>query len=359
MRILSKVNWHLLISSLLLTSIGILVIYASSFELALQQLIYTITGMVLFLLISRLDLQSFKKIISPLYFFIALTLLSVYILGVETRGSIRWIPIGFFNIQPSEFAKPVLILQLALFWTNNVPTWINIFKSLIWLLPYVFLIFKQPDLGTSLTLIAIWIGMLFSSQVSIKKTLILVLIAFLMIPSSYFFLRDYQKQRIIGFLQPDSDPLGRGYNLIQSTIAVGSGQLLGRGLGRGTQSRLQFLPEFRTDFIFASIAEELGFLGSLIILSIYLYLLAFCLKVASNTQDQFNFLLIIGVFSMMLFQVFVNIGMNIGLLPITGITLPLVSYGGSSLVATFILLGMVASVVRSRKRKVDTELDWG
>ncbi len=350
MNLLKVINFHLLISSLLLVSIGILVIYSSSPDLALQQFIYTIIGLLLFLSVSQFDMHSLRKLITPFYFFTTLTLLIVFILGVETRGSIRWIPLGPLNIQPSEFAKPFLILQLSLFWAGNIPTWTNILKSLIWLFPFVVLIFKQPDLGTSLTLIAIWIGMLCASQISIKKILILIIIAMLVIPTSWLFLHDYQKQRIFGFLQPGSDSLGRGYNVIQSTIAVGSGEILGRGLGRGTQSRLQFLPEFRTDFIFASIAEEMGFVGSLIIISIYLYLLSFCLKVASQVEDRFHFLLILGVFSMLLFQTFVNIGMNIGILPITGITLPLISYGGSSLVATFICLGIVSSVAKGRKR---------
>lgn len=353
MKLLSIINWPILLSSLLLISFGILVIYSSSYELALQQLVYTILGVLTFLFVLQLDLQSLTKLTRPLYFFTILLLLAVYLLGIETRGSIRWIPIGFFNIQPSEFAKPVLILSLASFWIRNMSSWINIFKSLIMLLPFAFLIFKQPDLGTSLTLIAIWFGMLFASRIPVRKILILILIVLIIIPSSWLFLHDYQKQRILGFLQPESDPLGRGYNLIQSTIAVGSGQLLGRGLGRGTQSRLQFLPEFRTDFIFASIAEETGFLGSLIILSLYLYLLTFCLKIANKVEERFNFLLIMGVFSMMLFQIFVNIGMNVGLLPITGITLPLISYGGSSLIVTFICLGMVASVAKKKKR-IDT-----
>ena len=356
MKILSKINWHILISGLLLISIGILVIYSSSKELALQQSIYTVVGLAFFLIVSQLDLYSLTKIITPLYFFILLLLTIVLILGIETRGSVRWIPIGSFNIQPSEFAKPVLILALASFWTNNVPTWTNILRSLLRALPLVFLIFKQPDLGTSATLFAIWVGMLFASQVSIKKIFILIAIAMLVIPTSWLFLHEYQKQRIIGFLQPETDPLGRGYNLIQSTIAVGSGQFLGRGLGRGPQSRLQFLPEFRTDFIFASIAEEMGFLGSLIILSIYLYLLTFFLIVANQSNSRFNFLLILGSFSMLLFQVFVNIGINIGLLPITGITLPLISYGGSSSVATLICLGIVASAARDKKR-IDTEVN--
>lgn len=346
----SKISWPILLSSLLLVSVGILVIFSSSRELAFQQFIFTIIGLIFFLFISQIDLLAIRNVIKPLYFLTIFLLIAVLIMGIETRGAIRWIPLGFFNIQPSEFAKPVLILMLALFWSNNKVGWSNIFKSLILILPFVLLIFKQPDLGTSITAIAIGIGILFAARISIKKMSILILIAILVIPGSYIFLREYQKERIIGFLTPGADPLGRGYNLIQSTIAVGSGQILGRGLGRGTQSRLQFLPEFRTDFIYASIAEELGFLGSLIIIVIYLYLLGYFLKIATQVRDNFSFLVIIGVFSMMLFQIFVNIGMNVGIVPITGITLPLISYGGSSLIATFICLGLVASVAKDRRR---------
>ncbi len=353
MNFLKGVNWHIGLVSLFLISIGILVIYSSSKELAIQQFIYTSLGMIFFFLISQLDLFSIRKFILPLFFSTALLLIIVLIVGIETRGSIRWIPLGFFNIQPSEFAKIVLILFLAQFWTKNNPSWINIFKSLLWISPILFLIFKQPDLGSTLTLVAIWVGMLFASQIAFKKIVILILIAFLVIPGSWFFLHNYQKQRIIGFLNPELDPLGRGYNLIQSTISVGSGKLWGRGLGRGTQSRLQFLPEFRTDFIFASIAEELGFLGTVIILTLYLYLLTFCLFIAYRSLDRFNFLTVIGVFSMILFQMFVNIGMNLGILPITGITLPLISYGGSSLIVTLMCLGLVSLIAKDRKR-IDT-----
>lgn len=351
MQFFRSISWSILLSSLSLISIGILVIYSSSEELAFQQFVYTAFGVFFFLILSKLDLPAFKKLIKPLYFLTILLLIVVFIVGIETRGSVRWIPLGFFNIQPSEFAKIVIILQLALFWSQHKVSWVNIFKSLIWVFPVAFLIFKQPDLGSALTITAIWVGMLFASRISLKKTFILILIALLVIPASWIFLHDYQKMRIIGFIAPESDPLGKGYNLIQSTIAVGSGELLGRGLGRGTQSRLQFLPEFRTDFIFAFIAEELGFVGSLIILSIYLYFLLFCLKKASQAEDIFSYLVILGVFSMLLFQIFINIGMNIGILPITGITLPLISYGGSSLIVTLICLGMVASV--DKKKRID------
>src|SRR3990167_5738171 len=349
MKFLSAVNWPIIVPSLFLVSIGILVIYSSSTELAIQQFIYTLVGLFLFILISQLDSPSLKKFINPVYIVTLILLIIVLILGYETRGSVRWIPLGFFNIQPSEFAKIALLLFLASFWTKNIPTWLNILKSFVWIAPIIFLVFIQPDLGSTLTLMSIWIGMLLVSRISAKKILILILIAFFVVPSGWIFLKDYQKQRITSFLTPQSDPLGRGYNVIQSTIAVGSGQIMGRGLGRGTQSRLQFLPEFRTDFIFASIAEELGFLGSLIVLGLYGWLLLRCAYVASYMTDRFGVVVIYGVVGMLFFQTVVNLGMNIGVLPVTGITLPLLSYGGSSLIWTLISLGLVASCIRYYK----------
>ncbi len=344
MQISKVVNFPITIVGLLLISIGILVIYSSSKELAFQQSIFAVFGIIIFFLVSRIELHSIKKLITPLYFFILTMLLAVLILGFETRGALRWIPLGLFNVQPSEFAKPVLILYLAKFWSERLPSWRNILKSLFWSTPLILLIFKQPDLGSALTIVAIWVGILFASSVSIKKLVVLFLTAVCVVPLGWLFLHDYQKQRILSFLAPENDPLGRGYNLIQAVVAVGSGEFLGRGLGRGTQSRLQFLPEFRTDFIFASIAEELGFVGSILVLSIYLFLFVYCLRIAQKANNSLGFLVVIGVVSMLLFQTVVNIGMNIGILPITGITLPLISYGGSSLIATLICLGMVASV---------------
>lgn len=349
MKILNDINFPITLSSFLLISIGILVIYSSSKELALQQSIFTGVGLLIFFLISKFDLQSIKDLIKPLYIFILIMLVVVLIVGIETRGSLRWIPLGILNIQPSEFAKPILILFLAKFWSENSPSWLNIFKSLAWSSPAFLLIFKQPDLGSALTLLAIWLGILLTAQISLKNFLILILVALMVIPTSWVFLHTYQKERILSFLSPESDPLNKGYNLIQSRVAVGSGQFLGRGLGRGTQSRLQFLPEFRTDFIFAFIAEEMGFVGSMLILSLYLFLLIYSLNAAQKADNTFSLLIITGVVSMILFQAFVNIGMNVGLLPITGITLPLISYGGSSLIATLLSLGLLASSVRYKQ----------
>src|SRR3989344_2288786 len=210
MNFLKIINWPLFLFSTLLVSIGVLVIYSSSPELALQQVLYAAIGLLLFLFISQLDLHFFKRFIKPLYFFILSLLIIVYFLGIETRGSSRWISVFFFNIQPSEFAKPVLILLLGYFWNSNFPSWKSIVKSILIVFPIIFLIFKQPDLGSALSVLSIWVGMLFASRLTFKKVIILLIIAAIIIPSSWFFLHDYQKQRVVCFLQPESDPLGRG-----------------------------------------------------------------------------------------------------------------------------------------------------
>lgn len=345
-----SINWPITISIFLLLSVSILVISTFSVSQAIQQAAAAIIGIALFLFISQLNYRILNNLIKPAYIFAIVLLIIVALLGIETRGSVRWIPLGIFNIQPSEFAKPIIILVLSYFWTKNNPSWRNILKSTVLIAPLIILVFKQPDLGTTATILSIWFGILISTRVAVKKILILILVGILIFPINWLTFQDYQRQRLLSFLYPGSDPLGRGYNLIQSTIAVGSGQFLGRGLGFGTQSRLQFLPEFRTDFIFAAIAEELGFLGAILILTIYFYIVSYCFKVAIGASDYLGFLIAFGVAIMFLFQTAVNIGMNIGVVPITGITLPLISYGGSSLLANLISLGLVASVARSPKK---------
>lgn len=339
------------VPTILLISLGILVIYSSEPKLAFQQLIIAVIGLILFWFFSLIDLKFYKDYLKYVYYFVLILLIIVFILGFETRGSLRWIPLGLFQLQPSEFVKPILILVLAKFWSENIPSWINIAKSALIVAPAAILIFKQPDLGTTLTIIMIWIFMLIGSNISVLKLFFIMLSGLVLIPLGWLFLRDYQKYRITSFLSPEKDPLGVGYNAIQSTIAVGSGEIFGRGLGRGTQSRLQFLPEFRTDFIFASIAEEFGFLGSVIVLTLYSAIIVRCLRIMHFANSHFNNLVVLGVLGMFFFQIIVNIGMNVGILPITGITLPLLSYGGSSILTTLICLGFVASVSRFSKTK--------
>lgn len=353
---LKKINWPITICTFLLSVLGIVTIFSSSAQIGSQQIIFVFLGLILYFLISNFDYRDLRKVKNYLYAISLALLFLVFILGTETRGAIRWIPFFGFNIQPSEFVKPVLIIFLADFFYKNNSDWISILKSFAMTLPVLFLVFIQPDLGTTFTILAIWVGMVFASNIEFKKLIILFLIAIMSVPLTWVILQDYQKQRIFTFLSSSKDPLGVGYNLIQSTIAIGSGQLLGRGLGQGTQSRLQFLPEYRTDFIFASITEELGFLGAILIIVLYFIIFSYLIRRASKCTNGFGFLIIMGVLILLFFQTLVNIGMNIGLVPITGITLPLISYGGSSIFATFISLGIVASVVRFTK-KIDSELN--
>jgi rod shape determining protein RodA len=343
----------LTIPALLILSLGTLVIFSSSPQLALYQLIFGVIGFGLFWFLSYLEPSVYSYYVWILYVAVIVLLLIVFILGFETRGSLRWIPLGPFNFQPSEFAKPILIVTLAHFWNTHSATWKNIGLSLAIFAPIFVLIFKQPDLGTSLTLSAIWLAMLFASDISFAKISLLLVAALAVLPLSWYTLHDYQRDRILSFMSPDKDPLGVGYNVIQSTIAVGSGQMWGRGLGHGTQSRLQFLPEFRTDFIFASIAEEFGFLGATILFTLFTVIIVRALILASRNRNRLGILLIFGVLGMFIFQIIVNIGMNIGIMPITGITLPLVSYGGSSLISTLASLGLIASVSRFSSERTE------
>jgi len=346
----------MIIPILLLLSLSVTVIYSSSPQLAVSQAIFSLIGIALFFILRSFDFRIFKSLSIGSYLITLLLLIIVFILGFESRGSTRWIDLGFFNFQPSELAKLVLILCLAHFWSVKLPTWKNIGFSLLILLPFTLLIFKQPDLGTALTVTFIWVTMLIAANISWKKVFILGFLGTIILRLVWIFLRDYQKQRIYSFLSPSSDPLGIGYNVIQSVIAVGSGQFFGRGIGQGTQSRLQFLPEFRTDFIFAFIAEELGFLGSVIVILLYATILILLIRLMNRSGNRFGELIVAGIIGMMLFQVTVNIGMNIGIMPVTGITLPLLSYGGSSVIVTLMSFGIADSIRRFGLKKKSIEV---
>lgn len=343
----------MIIPILLLTSLGIVVIYSSSPLLAIQQTIFVIVGAAFYLFLRWFDYRGLLPLQKHFYITVLFLLVIVFFIGIETRGVLRWIPLGPFTFQPSEFAKPILIVSLADFWAKNTPSWRNISKSLLITLPISLLIFRQPDLGTAIALIFIWLTMLVASNISFAKLVTISLLGGALAPIGWFLLRSYQRERFLSFLSPSQDPQGVGYNVIQSTIAVGSGEIFGRGLGHGTQSRLRFLPEFRTDFIFASIAEELGLVGSLIVLGLYAAIFFFMIKILRKTSDRAGELIVIGVASMLFVQVIINIGMNAGILPITGITLPLLSYGGSSVISTLIALGLVDSVGRASSSRTE------
>lgn len=288
--------------------------------------------------------------LSPLIYILSLVFLILpYLFGTITRGSVRWIPLGSFTIQPSEIIKPFLCLFVAWYWGRRSYSHANFLKLFLFFLPFFILIFFQPDLGSMLVVLSIFAGTLLYSGIQTKQLIIFFIIAAGLLPLFWFSLKDYQKTRISHFLNPMSDPLGKGYNQIQAKITVGSGRLLGLGLGKGSQSHLFFLPEKHTDFIFSSMAEEFGFLGSTLLILLYLFLFLRLIKIGVKCLNKESFLLVMGIFFGICFQTTANIGMNLGLLPIAGITLPLFSYGGSSMAATMIGLGIVSNVSKSNR----------
>lgn len=323
-----------------------------------SHLFYIFIGLIFFGLFSFLDLEILFTLSPFLYVFSVIFLTLPFLLGTITRGSVRWIPIGQFTVQPSEIVKPFLAIISAWYWSRKELNFKNFFVFSLLSLPIIVLIFLQPDLGSTLAVLSIFAGTLIVLPIKPKQILIFALIAVSVLPLFWFSLKDYQKFRVIHFLNPYSDPLGEGYNIIQSKITVGSGGIWGRGIGRGTQSHLAFLPERHTDFIFASLSEELGLVGAGFILLLYYLLLRRILVIArlalsNSSNNKSYFLLSIGLFSYMAFQIVVNIGMNLGILPITGITLPLISYGGSSLLTVLISLGILQSIFnRSNEEKV-------
>ncbi len=274
-------------------------------------------------------------------------LVAVLFFGKTIRGTTGWFDFGLFSFQPVEFMKLALILMLAWYFSRRgrvVAGWRELWQSAaIVLLPVLFTM-QQPDLGSSLLLLATWGGMMLFAGLPRAYILTLFFSFITLCLSAWPLLKDYQRERILTFLDPSRDPRGDGYHVIQALIAVGAGGIFGRGLGFGTQSQLKFLPESQTDFVFAVIAEELGFLGVLLVIGAFALLFSRMLYFASRTRDSFTAFFLVGACFLLFAQFTVNVGMNLGLLPVTGITLPLVSYGGSSLLLTLLLLGCVASV---------------
>lgn len=306
---------------------------------------YIIFSIVIFFLFSRVTFNIFTLFSKQFYIVSIILLILPVIIGQITRGTIRWINLGPSTIQPSEIVRPFLFIFFSNFLAGKELK-INIFiKSLLlFLLPFT-LILIQPSLGVAVLTAIGFLGIILASNFD-KKYIVIGFISLVsIIPIVWSILAPYQKERVIIFLNPQSDPFGGGYNSLQSMIAVGSGKLLGRGLGKGVQTQLAFLPERHTDFIFASISEELGFLGSIILIIGLLLLLFKLASFINKTSDRSARAFISGLFLVLLVQTIVHIGMNMGLLPITGVTLPLVSAGGSSLIATMMCLGIVLGAV--------------
>lgn len=352
MSIFRRIDLYLILPSLAISGISIFLLLSTSPNNSTQQVIFTVIGIFLFLLFSAFDFRFYPKFKNLLYI-LSLVLLGIIFLFPPIRSAHRWIDFGFFIFQPSEILKPFIIIVFASILRGlKKPGLPSVFLCLLLYLPLVILVFLQPDLGNTIIYLSIIIGLFIISGVDHKILLSGSVAFFIFLPAFWLVLKEYQRQRIFSFLNPSLDPSGSGYNAIQSMIAIGSGGLFGLGLGKGTQSRLLFLPEFQTDFIYASLVESLGFIGGFLLILFYLTVLIRIIFIAVNTQSRFGRFLCLGIFCQIFIQILINIGMNLGILPITGITLPLLSYGGSSIVSTYISLGMVNGIYSYLPKKL-------
>lgn len=290
-----------------------------------------------------------------LFFYIAavISLLVVNFFGLHIMGATRWIRIGSISLQPSEFAKVGLILALACYFNKQsvykMMEFQKLFKGFVIIFLPVFLVLKQPNLGTAVIMLFIGASIIFASIIKRSHLIVFGTLGVLAIPAIWSFLRPYHKQRILSFLDSSVDPLGIGYNAQQSQIAIGSGGLLGKGFVNGSQTQLGFLPEKRTDFAFAVLGEEWGFLGSMALILLYTTLLAIIFSIAYRSKNYFSKLVSIGIFAFFGAHFFINIGMTIGLLPVIGDPLPFLSYGGSTTAASLICIGLLLSCVTSEE----------
>jgi rod shape determining protein RodA len=355
MQLLKDHNFALLILPILIFSLGYMTLLSSSPSMANDQLIYFILGYILYLGVSLIDFRLYRSIWKISYFGVLGLLIFTYILGEVRFGSARWIDLGFTTIQPSEFAKIVLILTLASLISlskESISSIKNVLKIGLYAVPLICLVLLQPDLGTSIVLSSIVLVGLFYAGISYWYFLIGFTVFGIFSAPIWAVLHDYQKRRILVFVNPELDVLGSGYNVVQSLIAVGSGGIFGSGFGRGSQSHLNFLPAHWTDFAFASFAEEWGLVGSITLITFFTALCTVLLYTAVKSEDSLGSVLSIGVFTVFFVQFIINVGMNLGVMPVTGIPLPLISYGGSSLLTSMVLLGISQSVWRSRVRRV-------
>ena len=314
---------------------------------------FVVLNVLFAIFLMNFDYKALQNYGKNLYIFNAVMLLLVMIIGQTALGAQRWIQLGPVTLQPSEFSKIIMIIALAAVLEDRVGK-LNTLNDILPVVAYValpfFLVLKQPDLGTSLVFIAILLGMLFVAGVNLRILTAFFAAGVAMSPLLWLFLKDYQKMRLKVFLDPSVDPLGSGYHIIQSKIAIGSGLIFGKGLFGGTQSQLNFLPENHTDFIFAVVGEELGFVGAAILLALYLVVLWRGVKIAQEASDTFGQLLAVGITSMLAFHVLVNVGMTTGIMPVTGIPLPLMSYGVSSLTTNLLAITILLNI-HMRKAK--------
>jgi rod shape determining protein RodA len=360
-KLTENLDYTLLFSVVIICFYGLLVLYSSTrlattevdnpYFFVKKQFLWMVLGFLFLTIIIFIDYHKLEGYSQVIYIIAIILLIMVIIFGRLTYGARRWLPIGSFGFQPSEFAKVALIIFLANFLSMNKLKLDNFFYFLV---PFTYtgllilLVFLQPDLGTSLVYLAILIIMLFVVGVKIKYLIFTFIVTLSSIPVLWTFLKDYQKKRLILFFNPNLDPLGGGYNVIQSKIAIGSGGFLGNGLFSGLQSQLNFLPAQHTDFIFSVVGEELGFVGAILLLGLYTIILWRGVKIALEAKDLLGTLLATGAVTFLFFHIVVNIGMAMGMFPATGLPLSFLSYGGSFMISNLLVIGLLLNVEAHR-----------
>ncbi|QKX01925.1 rod shape-determining protein RodA [Wolbachia endosymbiont of Cruorifilaria tuberocauda] len=354
---LKNIYLLLIINVIALFCVGIIIQYSSSggnwVPFAIHQLVIFASFFPLAIAMSFIELDFYLRYAYFFYIVTVITLSIVSFFGLPIMGSTRWIRIGSFSLQPSEFAKLGLILALARYFNKQsvykMMEFQKLFKALIAIFLPILLVLKQPNLGTAMVMFFIGTSIMFTSIVRRLHLVVFGILGVLIVPSVCFFFRPYHKKRILSFLDSSSDPLGIGYSAQQSQIAIGSGGLLGKGLSRGSQTQLGFLPESHTDFAFAVLSEEWGFLGSITLIFLYNMLLTIIFSIAYRSRNYFYKLVSIGIFAFFSAHFFINVGMTIGLLPVIGDPLPFISYGGSTTATSLMCIGLLLNCVASEK----------
>lgn len=334
-------------------AIGSIFIYGDGGnDIFTRHMIYVAISICIFIIFALLDYTILKTYSTYIYFFSIALLIVTLLFGTTLRGTSGWLDLGIFYVQPVEIVKIFMIIFLAHFISEKrgeIGEVSSIVVSFFLVSIVSLLILLQPDFGSAIVLYGIWFGMIFVSGIKKRYLLSFILFGATILMVAWSFFAPYQRARIVNFLHPELDPQGTGYNVLQSIIAVGNGGMFGQGFGHGSQSQLNFLPEKHTDFIFATIAESVGFFGILVLLILFGVLFSRFYFIAGQSRDAFGYFLIVGVMALFLIHVTINVGMNIGVMPVTGIPLPLVSYGGSSLVSFMIGCGIVMSVYLRRE----------
>jgi rod shape determining protein RodA len=357
---LGQINWGMVTVVILIAIIGFGMLYSAAngsiYPWASRQVVRFGVGLLLMLVAALIDIRIWFRYAYGFYFVVLLCLVAVEVMGSIGMGAQRWIDLKFIQFQPSELMKVALVLALGRYFhglaAEDIGRPVFILVPVALVLAPAALVMKQPDLGTTVILLMLAGGVFFCAGVRLWKFALVVVAGLAAIPVAWQFLHSYQKQRVLTFFNPENDPLGSGYHILQSKIAFGSGGVFGKGFLQGTQSHLNFLPEMQTDFIFTMLAEELGLVGGLALLGLYILLIIYGIAIALRSRNHFGRLLAMGLTINLFLYVFVNMAMVMGLIPVVGVPLPLISYGGTALLTVMGGLGLVMSVYIHRDVKI-------